>query len=634
MVRLIWAREPNGHPEYDLQPDGYARVNGTKSPRWPDPAAATHIAIKQPNRNSTFYPWFGEDLDPRHGGSWFHVGGSGNRFVDNTGFWNGTVSMGLRYNDGSDGNNMTLHNIENWTPYGYQSAIAHVFHNSFWGNWQFLVDKVQPEEHTISFRKGGWQEGRGGGMSAQPFIIEGVREALDTPGEWWLDVPKQLLYYYPFGNETTDTTNEDDDPKVMSMAVVAPRLKRLISVVGDDLHPAIGISLRGLTFTHSATTFMDPYEVPSPGDWSIRRDSALFVENSENLNVQDCQFIRTGGNAMFLSGHVKNTTIERNEFGIIGDNAIATVGRLKMADGFTVDTYPEDTLICNNHFHDIGIHGKQTSALFSALSCRTTFKSNVAYNGPRAGININDQFCHGHRISNNLLFNWVRETQDHGPINTWDRALYLQGDRKAGQPTAIPEWAHISQNFIMNGPSGNRDLGNLFPAIDNDDGSSYYRIADNFMVYGGGKNFLGHDKIWFRNLIVHPERWSGDPCAMIWAGKNHYFENNTCILAPGSRTEPIGLDGATKSFDCKIDWNDPENLTFVGRTANNTYFMDTRLGAWGFECGNGTASTHFFTMEEVQKRGWETGSAVLDIENMTADAIIVLAKELLSNANQ
>ena len=79
---------------------------------------------------------------------------------------------------------------------------------------------------------------------------------------------------------------------------------------------------------------------------------------------------------------------------------------------------------------------------------------NVAYNGPRAGINLNDAFCHGHTIQNNcpslrlfwltpqkiatqlrarscavvggrliggsvcppaVLFNWVRETQEHSP---------------------------------------------------------------------------------------------------------------------------------------------------------------------------------------------------------------------------
>jgi hypothetical protein len=47
----------------------------------------------------------------------------------------------------------------------------------------------------------------------------------------------------------------------------------------------------------------------------------------------------------------------------------------------------------------------------------------------------------------------------------------------------------------MNGPSGNRDLGNMFPAIDNDDGSAYFFASRNLLVYGGAKNFLGHDKV-------------------------------------------------------------------------------------------------------------------------------------------
>ena len=171
-----------------------------------------------------------------------------------------------------------------------------------------------------------------------------------------------------------------------------------------------------MTFTQTATTFMDQYEVPSPGDWSIRRDGAIFIENSVNVSIRNCKFIQLGGNGIFLSGLTKNVRIEHNELAYIGDSAIATVGRIDMADGYTVDTYPHGTIIDGNHIHDIGLIGKQTSALFSALTCHTTFINNVLYNGPRAGININDAFCHGHNISNNLIFNFVRETQDHGAI--------------------------------------------------------------------------------------------------------------------------------------------------------------------------------------------------------------------------
>ena len=47
-----------------------------------------------------------------------------------------------------------------------------------------------------------------------------------------------------------------------------------------------------------------------------------------------------------------------------------------------------------------------------------------------------------------------------------DRQLYVNGDGSLKNG-----WNHITHNIIFNGPSDDRDLGNLYPAIDNDDGS-------------------------------------------------------------------------------------------------------------------------------------------------------------------
>lgn len=55
-----------------------------------------------------------------------------------------------------------------------------------------------------------------------------------------------------------------------------------------------------------------------------------------------------------------------------------------------------------------------------------------------------------------------------GPINTWNRAAYMHVG-KDGNPTDVPEWTHISQNFIMNGPTIGH-TSSLFPFVDNDDG--------------------------------------------------------------------------------------------------------------------------------------------------------------------
>lgn len=54
----------------------------------------------------------------------------------------------------------------------------------------------------------------------------------------------------------------------------------------------------------------------------------------------------------------------------------------------------------------------QVSAFASALSFGTTINGSIFFNGPRAGINWNDGAGGGNNVTQNLLFNWVRETSD------------------------------------------------------------------------------------------------------------------------------------------------------------------------------------------------------------------------------
>ena len=158
-------------------------------------------------------------------------------------------------------------NADGWTSEGASGGVAHVFHDAFWGNWQFKIDSVDQEAQEILFSEGGVQEGHGGGIGGQPFFIEGVREALDSKGEWWVDAATKVLYMLPNTTSTVDLGTEQ------TMKVVAPRLQTLISIRGAAEDPADGadgsannITLKGLTFAHSAPTYFEPYVVPSPGD--------------------------------------------------------------------------------------------------------------------------------------------------------------------------------------------------------------------------------------------------------------------------------------------------------------------------------------------------------------------------------
>ena len=92
----------------------------------------------------------------------------------------------------------------------------------------------------------------------------------------------------------------------------------------------------------------------------------------------------------------------------------------------------------------------------------------------------------GHVLTNNLVFNMVRETQDHGTFNSWDRQpfMYTGAD---GKPTFVPRTNRIGpHNFFEN------DY-NPQEAVDNDDSSAYYETHHNFFPFStGGTHPIGN----------------------------------------------------------------------------------------------------------------------------------------------
>ena len=139
--------------------------------------------------------------------------------------------------------------------------------------------------------------------------------------------------------------------------------------------------------------------------------------------------------------------------------------------------------LAGNVFRELGIHEKQSSAVFLAKSFRTTIRRNVMFNLPRAAININDgamggHVTAGHRmrdvsggaatpakplsllrrgvrsslsqvIEQNVIFHSCRESGDHGAINSWDRQPFLHDE--SGSPSYTPWYALPFLSLIIVG---------------------------------------------------------------------------------------------------------------------------------------------------------------------------------------
>jgi hypothetical protein len=63
--RLTSAREPNGDAETMMQPTGWALALGNMNGSLTPPGDFTHVEVDKPGRNSSVFPVFGRDHDPR-----------------------------------------------------------------------------------------------------------------------------------------------------------------------------------------------------------------------------------------------------------------------------------------------------------------------------------------------------------------------------------------------------------------------------------------------------------------------------------------------------------------------------------------------------------------------------------------
>jgi len=291
---------------------------------------------------------------------------------------------------------------------------------------------------------------------------------------------------------------------------------------------------------HASPTFLERYEVPSGGDWSVHRGASVVLESAENITLRRLTYDQPGGNGLLLSKHVADCTIESSLFFDAGESAIISMGRTDLFDGRRAghSEYPTRNTIRSNLVDGVGVYGKQSAAYFASKSHGVVMENNAFLNGPRSAININDGFMGGDTFRQNLLVAWVKESADHGPINTWDRDPTLATDERSNATLINPLPRTIAQNLIFSqcfwncGMNGENSGGGH--CIDHDDGSSAYNDVDNVLVYGAVKTRDGVNRTVAGNLMLwgdsHRVGLLGPQCG----GQNTTrVYNNTAIASSG-----------------------------------------------------------------------------------------------------
>lgn len=181
-----------------------------------------------------------------------------------------------------------------------------------WATSRMRIASIDPEKNVVTFTG----HSRGNNQWAKflkghRFQAINVREALDTPGQWYLDRPSGRLTYIPMPGETLENTT-----------IVAPRLPQLLAMVGDGAKQqwVQYITLRGLTFAHGHW-FLGPKGQSFPqGDLGV--GSAIAAIGARHIVFDGCAVRHTGGYAMAFGAGCRHNLIENCELFDLGGGGI------------------------------------------------------------------------------------------------------------------------------------------------------------------------------------------------------------------------------------------------------------------------------------------------------------------------
>ena len=486
-------------------------------------------------------------------------------------------------------------------------ARLHIYQSYYWGNLQWDIKHIEWDAHRIWFGDGGHQ--LGAQFSHSPanvdgrsrFFVENVFEELDAPGEWYHDRESAILYWMP---------PEGIDPQCALIEV--PQLKQVIDFQGCQKSPIHHISFQRLRSTGTATTYMDPYEIPSLGDWALVRSGAVLMEGTRNCAVRDCWFDAVGGNAVFINRYNRDVEVSGCTFSHTGDSAVCLVGEYESTTG-TQKPFPYECRVVNNHVHHCGEYGKQVAGVYISRAKRITVAHNLIHDMSRAGICIGDGTWGGHVIEDNHVHDTCQQTDDHGPFNSWGRERYWSLIHSHFETT--------DQNYSVTGDvlfdameptviRHNYFVDHKGWGIDLDDGSSNYEVVNNLCVGISVKLREGGYRTVHNNIWVNP---ANPPSLHLPNIDNHdrYFHNIT-VMRPDTIKVEHDFD-----FRNEVSGNEiyavsrpPVVGPWFEEIDRNCFF--NQLGEFSMRLRLPVEGQRLFALEEWQAHGFDRNSVFGD----------------------
>jgi parallel beta-helix repeat protein len=173
------------------------------------------------------------------------------------------------------------------------------------------------------------------------YYLENAADALDEPGEWYLDRKTGVLTYW-----------EEAGEDLARAEVIAPVLSsELMRFEGDfaTQRPVRHVVVRGLTFTHTDWSLPENGYLDTQAAVHVRGD--VLAEGAVDCVIENCVFTHLGGYALELGKGCQRCRVVGNAIVDIAAGGIRLGEPAKRTDAFEMN---HGHVVADNHLHQLG----------------------------------------------------------------------------------------------------------------------------------------------------------------------------------------------------------------------------------------------------------------------------------------